>query len=83
MYSSYWYWYDEMLSLRSWISEIWNKVDQCRMSRSWQVAGTSSITAMIEDGDRPEEKPRPPAGGHTSYQIQTRINSDTGGFKVQ
>lgn len=80
MYS---YWYDSWRSLRSWISEILDQVAYIRASRSWQAAGVINTTAMVEDGMRPEEKPRPPAGGKLSFQLQTRTNSYTGGFITQ
>lgn len=58
------YWLDSWRSLRSWISEILDQVAYVRTSRSWQATGVNSTTAMVEDGERPTEKPRPPAGGN-------------------
>lgn len=49
--------------LRSWISEILDKVAYIRASRSWQTAEAIKGTAMPEDGERPDGKPPPPAGG--------------------
>lgn len=59
------FWLNEYGRLRSWISEILDKVAYIRASRSWQTAGATTTAAMVEDGERPNEKPRPPAGGHT------------------
>lgn len=73
-------WYDCWRRLRSWISEILDKVAYVRASRSWQTAGAINVTAMTEDGQQPKEKPRPPAGGRQSFQFQTRTSSYTGGF---
>ena len=79
----YWDWRDSWRRLRSWISQILDQVAYIRASCSWQAAGAINTTAMVEDGMRPEEKPRPPAGGQLSFQCQARTSSYTGGFKAQ
>lgn len=79
----YSHWYFNWGRLKSWISEILDMVAYVRASCSWQAVGAVNTTAMVEDELRPEEKPRPPAGGHLSYHPQTRTNSYTGGFKAQ
>ena len=45
--------------IRSWIMDIWDKVDLRLASRSWQTAEATNITAMMEEADRPDGKPRP------------------------
>lgn len=81
--SLWWDYWDDWRHLRAWISEILDKVAHIRTSLSWQTTEVNEATAMAEDGERPEEKPRPPAGGQSSFPFQTRISSDTGGFKAQ
>lgn len=49
--------------LRSWVSEILDKVAYIRASRSWQTVEAIKGTAMPEDGERPDGKPPPPTGG--------------------
>lgn len=63
MYGSIW---ECGIYFRSLINQIWDSVDLYRASLRWQTTGGITTTAMVEDGDRPEEKPRPPAGG-TSF----------------
>ncbi len=74
-----WRWYDGWRYLRSWISEIWDKVAHVRASLSWQTTEANNTTAMVEDGERPTEKPRPPYGAAMYFLSQARISSDTGG----
>ena len=69
----YGYWYDSWRRLRSWISQILDQVAYIRASRSWQAAGAINTTAMVEDGMRPEEKPRPPAGGKTKQPFKPEL----------
>lgn len=69
----YWDWRDSWRRLRSWISQILDQVAYIRASRSWQAAGAINTTAMVEDGMRPEEKPRPPAGGQLSFQCKPEL----------
>ena len=60
----YWdHWYRDWRYLRSWISEILDRIAYIRASRSWQAAGAIKGTAMPEDGERPDGKPPPPSGG--------------------
>jgi hypothetical protein len=60
------YWHYGYGHLRSWVSEILDRFAYTRASRSWQTTGAITTTAMVEDGERPKEKPRPPSGGHTT-----------------
>ena len=60
---SHWDWYCEMRNLISWFRELAERVYQRHASRSWQVSRVSKATAMAEDVDRPDGKPRPPSGG--------------------
>lgn len=46
--------YDCWRYLQSWISDFWDKVAYVRASRSWQTAGATNATAMVEDGMRPK-----------------------------
>ena len=59
--------------LRSWISEILDRVAYTRAFCSWQATGVIKDTAMSEDGERPEEKPRPPAGGKTKQPSKPEL----------
>ena len=61
---SYWDWYDDVRNLISWFREAAERVYQRHASRSWQASEVTKATAMAEDVDRPDEKPRPPAGGN-------------------
>lgn len=49
---------------RSWVDEIWGYVDQYRAFQCWQTPEGPTTAAMVEDGDRPEKKPRPPREVH-------------------
>lgn len=71
--SLYWDWYDTLRFSRSWISEIWEQVAHIRASCSWQATGANTVTAMAEDGERPEEKPRPPTGGQLSFHSKPEL----------
>lgn len=64
-----WDWRDTWRHLRSWISEILDRLVYIRASRSWQAAGVINATAIAEDGERPDEKPRPPCGVVTRIQF--------------
>lgn len=65
MFSSSHYWWECVSYFRSWINQIWDSVDLYRASLRWQTPEGLTTTATVEDGDRPEEKPRPPAGGQS------------------
>ena len=61
----YWDWYDEWRRLGAWMSDIMHRFAHNRTHSGWQATGAIKGTAMPEDGERPEEKPRPPAGGQS------------------
>lgn len=65
---AYWDLLDTWRSFRSRINEIWDRLDRHRAKKGWQSLTSCSAAAMVDDGDRPEEKPRPPAGGKRSFQ---------------
>lgn len=60
---SLWGWCDHWRDLIGWFHEAMGQVYQRYASRSWQASKVTTATAMAEDIDRPDEKPRPPAGG--------------------
>ena len=62
MFSDTWFW-ESTSYLRSWINKIWDNVYLYRATLSWQTPDGLTTAAMVEDDDRPEEKPRPPSGG--------------------
>ena len=68
-----WDWFDKLRGSLSWISEIQEMVAHIHSSRSWQATEGNNVTAMTEDGERPEEKPRPPAGGQISFQFKPEL----------
>ena len=63
-WSKYWnYGYGH---LRSLVSEILDGDTHTRALSNRQTARAITTAAAVEDGERPKEKPRPPAGGHTT-----------------
>lgn len=74
-----WDWYSWRY-FKSWISEILDRVVYiCSLLILQDNKGTI-VAATTRDELRPNEKPRPPRGGHYIFSFQTRISSDTGGF---
>lgn len=67
------YWEDMCRSLWSWTKEFLDIVAQSRIRLTMQGENGMSIAATMDDVERPEEKPRPPAGGNLVSTHKTGI----------
>lgn len=68
--------------LRLWFDYIESKLRSKHILMNLLVQMNSSAIAVVEDVCEAEEKPRPPCGEDNLFTLQTRINSYTGGLKL-